>query len=75
MARAASWKERFVDLLARRSLEFAGRPVSMRLTSIVLEQILDDPELEARLDALDEDGIRREFLRLYAEAARSLRER
>ena len=63
------WRVRLLRLMARGELEFAGRPVSMRITSEVIRRILADSELDRQLDELDEDELLRAFLRLYAEAA------
>ena len=58
-------------LLARGPRTATGEPLNVKVTLRVLDYIDAHPEVGDRLSGLDEQGIRREFLALYAvEASR-----
>ncbi len=61
------WRDLLLRLLARGAVMYRGRPLPMRVVSAVVERILTDDDLAARLDELDEDDFRAEFLRLCRE--------
>ncbi len=61
------WRDLLLRLLARGDVLHRGRPLPMRVVSAVVERILADDDLAARLDALDEGAFRAEFLRLCRE--------
>ena len=68
MQQGNGWRDRLLRLLARGLLQFEERPVDMRLLATVLDRILGDPELDRRLDHLNDAELKQELVRLYAEA-------
>lgn len=65
--RVGRWNDRLLHWLARGAFLPGGGQLDLRSVARVVDRITDDEELAARLDALDEESARLEFLRLYEE--------
>ncbi len=66
------WRDHLLRLLARGMRTRAGLPLTEETILRVIDRINANPELFARLDKLDKQTFRREFLILY-EAERDLK--
>lgn len=61
-----AWRDHLLRRLARGLRTASGRAPRTQTINRVLDRIESDPELRARLEALDEEGVCAEFLALYA---------
>jgi len=59
------WRDHLLQLFARGIRDVRGEALDVDVVIRVLDRIAADAEISDRLDALDQDSVRSEFLALY----------